>query len=99
MPLFWGALLGALAQGLSSLVGRALVALGIGYVTYSGFSVLLDWLKADIISNVNSLPATILAIVGLLKLDVVISIMFSTYAVKLIVSGVSNGSKTVAKIK
>ncbi|WP_439462631.1 DUF2523 family protein [Roseateles sp. NT4] len=36
MPLFLGALIGALISAAGTLVGRVLLSLGIGYASYSG---------------------------------------------------------------
>ena len=48
MPLFVAALIGGLVQVAGSIVGRVLIALSIGYVSYSGLSVLMDSLKSQV---------------------------------------------------
>ena len=45
MPIFLLALLGGLGQIAGNMVGRVLLALGIGYVTYQGLSILLTGLQ------------------------------------------------------
>lgn len=99
MPIFIAALIGGLASVCASLVGRILTALAISYVTYEGFSFLLDGTKSLIVGYVTGLPATILTIAGLLQLDTTISILFSAYAARLVVAGVTSGAVTKVKIK
>jgi Protein of unknown function (DUF2523) len=99
MPVFVAALIGGLVSAASSLVGRVLLALGIGYVAYTGISALLDWLKAEVMSELSGLPAQGITILTLLKVDVGISIIFSAYAARLILAGVTSGAITRMVIK
>jgi hypothetical protein len=99
MPLFLAALLGGLVQAAGSLVGRVLIALGIGYVSYTGISVLLDWIKAQAISYLTGAPATVVAIMGLLKIDVALSILFSAMAARLVLQGLTSDKITRMVIK
>jgi hypothetical protein len=99
MPVFIAALLGGLAAAMSSLVGRVLIALGISYVAYTGISTALDALKAQIISEVAGMPATVLTVLSLLKFDVAISILFSAYAARMVLKGLSSGAVTRMVIK
>jgi hypothetical protein len=99
MPLFLAALLGGLVSAASSIAGRVLIALGIGYVTYTGISALLDWIKAQVISYLVGAPATIVAIMGLLKIDVAVSIVFSALAARLVLRGLTSDKITKMVIK
>ncbi len=99
MPVFIGALLGGITSALASWVGRVLVTLGIGYTTYTGFSVLLDWMKSNVQSNVTALPPMVQSIAGAMKLDICVSILFSAVTVRLLIMGVNNGAFTKVRIK
>lgn len=99
MPIFLAALLGGLATAAGSIVGRVLIALGIGYVTYSGLSVLLDWIKAEIFSNLMGINVTVLGIIGTLQVDTAVNIIFSAIAARFVVAGVSSGAVTRMIIK
>lgn len=99
MPIFIAALLGGLATAMGSLVGRVLIALGIGYVTYSGLNVLLDWIKNEIFSQLMGVNSDVLGIIGVLQVDTSVNIIFSAIAAKFMISGISNGSVTRMVIK
>ena len=99
MPLFLAALLGGLIQAAGSFVGRALIALGIGYVSYAGINALLGWIKTQIITYLTGAPATVVAIMGLLKIDVAVSILFSAFAARLVLQGLTSDKVTRMVIK
>lgn len=44
------------------IVGRILTALGISMVTVTGLDFVLDYLKAQLVSSINSLPADMLGL-------------------------------------
>jgi hypothetical protein len=99
MPLFLAALLGGLVQAASSIVGRVLIALGIGYVSYTGINALLGWIKSQVVSYLVGAPGTIVAIMGLLKIDVAVSIIFSALAARLVLQGLTSDKVTRMVIK
>lgn len=99
MPLFLAALLGGLVSAAGSFIGRALIALGIGYVSYTGISALLGWIKGQVISHLVGAPANVVAIMGLLKIDVAVSIIFSAFAARLVLQGLTSDKVTRMVIK
>ena len=99
MPLFLAALLGGLISALGSVIGRILISLGIGFVTYQGFNVLLGFIKTRITTEISSLDPLILQIFSTLQIDTAINILFSAYAVRLVIQGVTGGSVTRTKLK
>lgn len=99
MPLFLAALLGGLVQAASSIVGRVLIALGIGYVSYTGINALLGWIKSQVIASLVGAPGTVVAIMGLLKIDVAVSIIFSALAARLVLQGLTSDKVTRMVIK
>lgn len=99
MPLFLASLLGGLVQVAGSIVGRVLIALGIGYVSYSGLSALLDALKGQVIGYLTGAPAQVVAIMGLLKVDVALSVVFSAYAARLVLAGLTSDKITRMVVK
>lgn len=93
MPLAIGmAIGGALLQLVSSLVGRVLLALGIGYVSYSGFTVLTDSIRALFLNAGGSLPGSVQQILGLLKVGTCFNIAMSALAIRATLAGLSSGS-------
>lgn len=99
MPLFLAALVGALVSAAGSFIGRALIALSVGYVSYTGINALLTWVKTQVISYLTGAPGTVLAIMGLLKIDVALSIIFSAFAARLVLQGLTSDKMTKMVIK
>jgi Protein of unknown function (DUF2523) len=92
MPfLFVPALMGALAGAMASLAGRALLALGVGFVTYKGIDLAIGAIKTSVMAGVNSLPADALGLVGFLWIDKGLTVIFSAVAASLALKGI-NGS-------
>lgn len=89
MPAFLLMFFGGLATVTASLVGRVLVALSIGYVTYTGLSLIFAGVESQIAGMYSGVPATIVAILGLLQLDVCVNIMLSAYAARMLLMGLS----------
>lgn len=89
MPAFIAALLGGLITVVGTMAGRVLVSLGIGVVTYVGFKTGLDMLKAQAIAAFVGLPASVLDLLGPLRVGVCISIVSSAIAARLVINGLS----------
>lgn len=84
MPvLFIPALLGALATICASLVGRVLLALAIGFVTYKGFDVGITYLLDQIKTNIGSMSADTAQFLAWLWVDKAIGLLFSAYSAAL----------------
>ncbi|OAI63431.1 Clp protease ClpB [Ralstonia solanacearum] len=89
------AIVGFLAQACVSLVGRVLVALGIGFVSYTGVSLMLDVMKSlfmQYIAGVGSFPVSVVGILGVLKVGTSMNMILTTLAVRASLSGLSGGS-------
>lgn len=99
MPVFLLSMLGGLATVAGSLVGRVLLSLGIGYVSYKGIGVLLDWLKSQAISNLTSVPIEVLQVIGVAKVDVCVNILFSALAARLVIKGLTSDTITQMVLK
>lgn len=89
MPIFVAAIGGMLINLVGTLVGRVLVALGISVVTYTGLTATLDAIKADAISSFSALPPEMMAIIGLMKVGVCISIVTSAIAARMVINGLT----------
>lgn len=81
--LFLPALMGALAVSMGSFIGRAILALGVGVVTYSGISVAVGVVKANVISSANALPTQAFNLLGYLWFDKALTLIFSAVAAAL----------------
>lgn len=77
------AIVGALSASVGALVGRAVIALGIGFVTYNGLGYALDSLRAQVVGNMNSIPIDAASLLGFLWFDRAIMMIMSAYAAAL----------------
>lgn len=93
MPLLW-ALGGLLLNLVGSIAGRALLALGMGFVTYKGMNVGIDWLMTQIKSNVAGLPNDIVQFLAYLWVDKAISMLFAAYAAAALIRMAGSDSMT-----
>lgn len=91
-PVVAGALIGGLVQAASSLVGRVLLALGIGYVSYTGLDTALGWLKTEALARLSATPADFLGIVSVLQVGTAFNILFSAFLARLVISGLTSGA-------
>jgi hypothetical protein len=98
MPIIM-ALLGGLMTIAGSLVGRVLLALGLGYVTFKGFDLTVAWLLVQIKANFVGMPADVVSFLGWLWVDKAIGMIFSAYTVAMLakLAGSANVTKMVTK--
>ena len=85
---------------LSSIVGpfaaKILNSLGSAAVTYIGITALLAAVRSQLLGSVTGMPADVLALFGLIKLDIAVKIMLSAVAARSELYGMnsSTGKKT-----
>jgi hypothetical protein len=96
MP-FLLALGGLLLEICASMAGRVLLAIGIGYVTYSGFDLSVSWLLDQIKSNVSSMGAETVSFLAWLWVDKAIGMIFSAYSAALLIK-MAGGTKLTKMI-
>lgn len=90
------ALLGA---NLVPLGWKLVRGLGFAAVTFTGVQVLLETAKSYAFSQLSSLPANIVAMAGLLKLDVCLNIWFSCFVARAIIWGLNQASDSRSSIR
>jgi hypothetical protein len=73
--------------GIGELAKRAAIAIGFGLVTSFGVYALLDQIKAKLLVQIDSLPADIVPMLALMKLDVSITIILSAATAKFALQG------------
>ncbi|MFI4938960.1 MAG: DUF2523 family protein [Burkholderiales bacterium] len=79
MPLLVAELLGGLAVVMGSLMGRALLALGLSFITFAGVQTLINTIATSVQSSTSGLGGTILGLVGYLWIDRGISMVLSAW--------------------
>lgn len=70
-------------QIIGPLAVKVLVALGIGFTTYTGVDAGLDYVHSWIQGQFAGMPAAMSQIIALLRLDVAISIIIAAYAARI----------------
>ncbi len=90
---FIPALMGALAMAMASLVGRVILALGVGFTTYTGITVAIGIFKTQAISAVNLLAADTLGLLGYLWIDKAMTLIFSAMVAALAMKAIGGSVK------
>lgn len=88
MPAVLLALGSLLLQLVGSMAGRALVALGIGVVSYTGLNTTMGWIKSQAVIAFLGLGPQVVGMLGLLKVGVCINIIFSALLIRAVINGV-----------
>lgn len=91
MAILVQAIWGALALILPSLIGRILLALGISFVSYTGFNVAVGYMYTNIQTYMNGIPSDILNLLAYLWVDKAIGALFSAYSAALAIKTASSG--------
>ena len=99
MPLFLVGLIGGLGSIAGSMVGRILIALGIGYVTYQGVDIAMNFIKDQALSNLVTGYPAINAALNMLNIGKCINVTFSAIAARNVLNGLTGGSITKQVIK
>lgn len=92
------ALFSFLSTILGPLVVRVLAAVGIGMVTFAGFQLTVEAAKNYVRSNFAGLPADIAQILGLLKVDVAINIVFAAVITRAVIAGMDKVTGGISKL-
>jgi len=89
MPIFIAAIGGMLINIVGTLVGRVLIALGIGVGTFTGLQTSLNWLKDNAIDAIFSLPPDVYNMLSLMKIGICINIITSAIIIRWVLNGLS----------
>ncbi|MDR1934978.1 MAG: DUF2523 domain-containing protein [Candidatus Accumulibacter sp.] len=93
MPAFLiPAICGALVTITASVVGRVLLALSLGFVSYTGINIAVDIFKQDFINALGNAGYGLIGIAGLLQVDVVMSIYIAAGLARLAINGANGGT-------
>ncbi len=96
MQPFIAALLGGLLNIAASLAGRVLLSLGFSVLTFSGLSVTLTYLRDQAVNAALGM-GPVVSLLAFMKVGTAISIIFSAYAARLALQGLSAGG-SVSKL-
>lgn len=91
MPAFIAALLLGLAPVLTGVLARVLLAFGIGFAVYSGMDVALTQVKGVASSAWGGLPAAVVGMLGLMRVDQALNLVISAVSVRFVLEGMTGG--------
>lgn len=94
MPLLVSALLGGLIQAAGTLVGRVLISLGLGYMTFTGIGTLMAAVKTDVLALIGGQGSVVASFAGVLQVGTCVNIMASAIMIKLTMAGLTSGAVT-----
>lgn len=92
MPVVLATLLGGLIQITGSLVGRVLIALGVGVVTYTGVQAGVDLLLNQLDSALAGVPADILGLLGYMQVGRALNIIIAAMSARMLLDGLKSDS-------
>lgn len=92
MPVFIGALIGALIDIAGTLVGKVLVSLGLGYAVFTGVDASIAWARDYTIASISGMGGVAVGIAATLKVGVFVSMVASAFVVRLTLVGLQSGT-------
>jgi hypothetical protein len=92
MPAIFYAVLVFLAPLLTSLFFQLLLAVGVGVATYAGISTALTSLHSFFTSQYGGLPANVVAILGLARVDQAANLLLSAVTMRFTLAGLTSGT-------
>lgn len=92
MPIFIGALIGAIISALGTLVGKVLISLGIGYAVFTGVDVSITWARDLVLAKITGQGGNLLAAASTMKMGVCISMLCSALVTRLTINGLTSGT-------
>lgn len=89
LPAIAAAVIGGMISVTGTLVGRVLVALGVGVVTYTGVQAGIDSLLANLDSAIAGVPADILGLLGFMRVGQALNIIISAMSARMLLNGLT----------
>lgn len=87
LPVIAASLIGGLISVTGTIVGRVLVALGVGVVTYTGVQLGIDSLLSNLDSAISGVPADILGLLGFMRVGEAMNIIISAMSARMLLNG------------
>ena len=87
LPVIAAAAIGGLISVTGTIVGRVLIALGVGVVTYTGVQAGIDSLLANLDYAIAGVPADILGLLGFMRVGEALNIIISAMSARMLLNG------------
>ena len=85
-----------LAAAIPPLIINILVAMGVGFITYSGADLAIDAVGTYVQNQMSGLPGYMLQLIGKLQMDTAISMILAAYAARFAVQAVNGALSRVS---
>lgn len=95
VAVLWNGLLAILG----SVVWQAIIALGVGIVTYQGADTSLDYFKNLAVTNLTALPPGVLGLLGYMKVGKCVSMICSAIVMRMTAQGLKAGASKQWRFK
>jgi len=99
MPIIFAAIAAFMAASIPGIVARALAAIGIGVLVYSGVQLSLDALKTHILGSFSSIGSDLAMLLGLMGFDVFVSLILSANAAVVAMKIIGGTLKKIGFVK
>lgn len=93
LAVFIPALMGALASMMASLIGRAILSIGIGFVTYTGTMVVISAMEDLVRNSFSGMGVTALNFLAFMWIDKALTVIFSATTTSVAVRGIGGSVK------
>jgi len=93
--MWWGWLAQVLLIVVGPIVWQAVKLLGFTALAYTGFDLLISFIRSQIEYQLSGIPSIAVSFLALMKFDVGINIILSAVLVSFALQGVRDGKKTV----
>lgn len=98
MPILVASIIGALVQAAGSLVGRVMIALGLGFASYVGFNALVGTITGQITGLISDFGSSdLVGWAGFFQIDKHFSMVLSAITVKITLNGLQDGVKNIVR--
>jgi len=82
----------------ASLVGRVLLALGVGFAVYKGADLILDKVKAEVFTQFGSVTADVACLLSALSIDKAITVIISAYAAVIAINAAMGANRRLSPL-
>lgn len=96
MPAFWTVFVSVIMKIIEPVATRVLTAIGLGMISYTGYSVIISTIEYYVTTNIGSMSANIYAILSLYGFGHAVTVILSAFTVRAYLNGMST-SGTVTR--
>ena len=89
--MWFAALWGSLTEVMGTMVGRVLISLGMGVISYKSMDISVAWAKDHFFTAAGGLPSPAIHAMGLMQIDTAVEMVCSAILMRLTFKGMAGG--------